>query len=115
MRTCRRIGIAVLVGIVAHAGLAVADDAPAAAPPIASSENPVGHATIDTETSATREAEFEQTPYLPQIFAHQWIYRGSEITTPEASADERRDGPVDGRRGGPSGAPAQSRRCARNA
>jgi outer membrane protein TolC len=88
MRTCRRIGIAVLVGIVAHAGLAVADDAPAAAPPIASSENPVGHATIDTETSATREAEFEQTPYLPQIFAHQWIYRGSEITTPEASADE---------------------------
>ncbi len=61
---------------------------PAAAPPTASSEQPVGHAIIDTETSATREAEFEQTPYLPQIFAHQWIYRGSEITTPEASADE---------------------------
>ncbi len=88
MRACRRIGFALILGIVACAGEAVADDPPAAAPPPVVSGDPPGRAVVDTETSARREAEFEETPYLPQVFAHQWVYRGPEITTPEADRDE---------------------------
>lgn len=82
MHTCRRIGIAMLIGVVALAGRATADDAPAA------SGDPGGRAIIDTETSAAREAEFEETPWLPEVFAHQWVYPGARITTPDASSQD---------------------------
>ena len=82
MHTCRRIGIAMLIGIAALAGRATADDAPAV------SGDSAGRAIIDTETSAAREAEFEDTPWLPEVFAHQWVYRGAEITTPDASEQD---------------------------
>lgn len=82
MHTCRRIGIAMLIGVVALAGRATADDAPAV------SGDPGGRAIIDTETSAAREAEFEETPWLPEVFAHQWVYPGARITTPDASSQD---------------------------
>ncbi len=87
MRTCRRIGIAVVAGLMACSGQAAADDAPATAPPTAVSA-PAGRAVVDTETSARREAEFEETPHLPQVFADQWVYRAPEITTPDAGGDD---------------------------
>jgi outer membrane protein TolC len=78
----------VVVGILAGFGHAAADDAPAAAPGATVSGDPNGQAIIDTETSARREAEFETTPYLPQVFAHQWVYRGTDITTPDANEQD---------------------------
>ncbi|MCC6847932.1 MAG: TolC family protein [Deltaproteobacteria bacterium] len=86
MKTCRRIGIAAVVGLAALVGHGRADDA--AAPAGAMSGDPNGRAIIDTETSARREAEFEETPYLPQVFAHQWAYRAPAIDTPDASIAE---------------------------
>lgn len=83
MRTCRRIGIALVVGLVTFAGRVAADDADPAVRGDAG-----GRAIIDTETSAAREAEFEESPHLPEVFAHQWVYRGPAITTPDASHDE---------------------------
>jgi hypothetical protein len=64
-----------VVGIIACAGPVAAEDAPATAPSGAVSGDPNGRAIIDTETSARREAEFEETPYLPQVFAHQGLSR----------------------------------------
>jgi outer membrane protein TolC len=71
-----------LIGVVALAGRAAADDAPAV------SGDSGGRAIIDTETSAAREAEFEETPWLPEVFAHQWVYPGARITTPDASSQD---------------------------
>lgn len=88
MRKCRQIRIAVALIVMAVAGRASADEpsGAAAAPP--HMEEPAGRAIIDTETSAQREAEFEKTPLLPQIFADQWMYRAPVITTPEAGGDD---------------------------
>ncbi|MCC6767001.1 MAG: TolC family protein [Deltaproteobacteria bacterium] len=86
MKTCRRIGIAVVVGLAALAGRAWAEDA--AQPTAAMSGDPNGRAIIDTETSARREAEFDETPYMPQVFAHQWAYRAPAVETPDASVEE---------------------------
>lgn len=86
MKTCRRIGIAVLLGLAARGGRAAADDA--ARPVAAMSGDSAGRATIDTATSARREAEFDATPYMPQVFAHQWKYRAPAIGTPDAGAEE---------------------------
>jgi outer membrane protein TolC len=71
--------------VVAMAGHASAGEPTGGGQPM---EQPAGQAIIDTETSAQREAEFEKTPHLPQIFAHQWIYGDSAITIPEATGDE---------------------------
>jgi outer membrane protein TolC len=78
----------VVVGLLACVGHAAAEEAPGMAPAAGVSGDPNGQAIIDTETSARREAEFEETPYLPQVFAHQWIYRAPDITTPDASAGD---------------------------
>ncbi len=87
MKTCRRIGIAVVIGLTALAGRAMAEEAPASPPPAALSGDPAGRATIDTKASAERTKEFERTPYLPQVFTNQWIYRGAPITTPDANRE----------------------------
>src|SRR5262245_36267071 len=87
MRQCRSIGVAVMFVIATLAGHAVADEPAGGQPAAAPAENG-GTAIIDTETSARREAEFERTPYLPQVFAHQWLYHPDAITTPEASGDD---------------------------
>jgi outer membrane protein TolC len=49
---------------------------------------PTGREIVDTETSARREAEFEETPYLPQVFQHQWVYRAPGIVTPSAGPED---------------------------
>ena len=72
-------------------GAARADEPAVVAPPVAPAEPtdvPAGQAIIDTETSARRGAEFEKTPWLPQVFSHQWVYRPPTITTPEAVGDD---------------------------
>lgn len=86
MKTCRRIGIAVALGLATLIGRAAADDD--ARPAAALSGDPNGRAIIDTETSTRRQAEFDETPYLPQVFAHQWAYRAPAIVTPDASTEE---------------------------
>lgn len=48
-----------------------------------------GKAIIDHETSRRREAEFEETASLPQIFVHQWTYRDLKDPVPLVSADDR--------------------------
>jgi outer membrane protein TolC len=85
----RRAGIVImLLGAQLIAGDARADDSVASAPLAPSAEAPAGRAIIDTETSARRAAEFEKTPFLPQVFSHQWVYRAPTITTPEAVGDD---------------------------
>lgn len=94
MTTWRRIGVATALGLAMMAGRAHAtDDTPPAtatapANDSAVSGEPTGRAIIDTETSARREAEFQDTPYLPEVFAHQWLYQAPPITTPDASGDD---------------------------
>ncbi len=91
MRTCRRIGIAVVIGIVALAGRASAEDGAVkteAAAPAAVSGDPEGRAIVDTETSARREAEFQRTPWGPQVFAHQWVYTAPAVTSPDATSGD---------------------------
>ena len=57
--------------------------------PLAGNVNvPAGRATVDTETSARRQAEFEKTPFMPQVFSHQWVYHPPTITTPETTGAE---------------------------
>lgn len=86
MKACRRIGIALVMGLaVLGTRAAAADDA---APVPAMSGDPEGRAIIDTETSARREAEFDDTPNMPQVFMHQWMYRAPVIGTPDASIEE---------------------------
>ena len=88
MRKCRRMRIAGVLMVVAMAGHAAADEPPNGGPATEIMERPADTAVIDTATSAQREGEFEKTPPLPQIFAHQWVYSGTAITTPEATGDE---------------------------
>ncbi len=87
MNVCRRNWIAVVLVVIATTGRGWAGDParPADVPPLA--EAPDGRAILDTESSAKREAEFEETPYLPQVFSHQWVYRAPTISTPDANTD----------------------------
>ncbi len=86
MRVRRRMRIAVVLTIVAATSAVAADDTPESSAP-AEVASPSGRAVIDTETSAEREAEFERTPFLPQVFAHQWIYHEPTIGIPEPTSD----------------------------
>src|SRR5262245_60170624 len=88
VRACRPIGLALVLGIATSAGTGGAAYTSATAPPAAVSGDAAGHAIVDTETSSRREAEFERTPYLPQVFAHQWVYRGPEVATPTVDGDD---------------------------
>lgn len=86
MTLCRRKWIAAMMVVLATASRAWAQD-PASADVAPLAESPIGRAIIDTETSATREAEFQQRPYLPQVFAHQWVYQAPVVTTPDTGGD----------------------------
>lgn len=86
MRQRRILMVAALLAVAAAGRAAAADDATDAAQ--AGALSTTGKAVIDTETSAQREAEFERTPLLPQVFAHQWVYHAPTITTPEATSDD---------------------------
>lgn len=94
LRTWRRFGLVAALGLVTMAGGAgAAEDTPPAtttapAEGAAVSGEPTGRAVIDTETSARREADFQDTPYLPQVFMHQWLYQAPPITTPDASGED---------------------------
>lgn len=88
MRQCRRSRIAVVLLIVAVVGRAGATEPSSDGAIAESAEKPSGESIIDTETSARREAEFEKSPFLPEVFAHQWLYRDEAITIPEASGDD---------------------------
>jgi outer membrane protein TolC len=85
MRKCRRSQVGVVLMVVAMTGRAIAGEPTGGAEPM---EQPAGQAIIDTETSAQREAEFEKTQHLPQIFANQWVYTAPVNTIPEAGEDE---------------------------
>jgi outer membrane protein TolC len=71
------------------------DDASATAPadpggddaePAPAAQAETGHAIIDTEASARREAEFRRVPHVPQVFIHQWLYREPAVPVPDASS-----------------------------
>ena len=87
MIVCRRNFIAVMLVLIATTGRARGENpAPAAdIPPLA--ETPVGRAIIDTDSSAKREGEFEKTPYMPEVFAHQWVYKTPAVTTPDTGGE----------------------------
>ena len=72
-----------LLGAVLASGARGQDTAP-----VGSANVPAGQATIDTETSARRQAEFEKTPLMPQVFSHQWVYHPPTVTTPEITGAE---------------------------
>ena len=88
MKLCRRSWIAVMLMLLVASGRGAAEETakPADAPPPLA-ETPLGRAIIDTDSSGRREAEFEATPYLPQVFAHQWVYKNPVVTTPDTSGD----------------------------
>ncbi|MEO6029393.1 MAG: TolC family protein, partial [Candidatus Binatia bacterium] len=87
MTVCRRNWIAVVLVVITTTSRGWAGEPvrPVDVPPLAEATD--GRAILDTESSAQREAEFEETPYLPQVFSHQWVYRAPTISTPDASSD----------------------------
>ncbi len=68
--------------------LALASGARGEEPAAGNANVPAGRASIDTETSARRQAEFEKTPFIPQVFSHQWVYHPPTVTTPETTGAE---------------------------
>ena len=73
-----------LMGVVLAVGPVAAEPPPEGA--LATTET--GRAIIDTETSARREAEFEETQWQPKIFLDQWVIERPTIATPDASSDD---------------------------
>ena len=68
--------------------LALASSARGEEPAADNANVPAGQTSIDTETSARRQAEFENTPFIPQVFSHQWVYHPPAITRPETTGEE---------------------------
>jgi outer membrane protein TolC len=86
MSVCRRQCIAVVLILLATTRGAFA--AEPAAPGITSLAEALGAKEIvDTESSARREQEFEERPWLPQVFSHQWVYRAPDVRVPDTGGD----------------------------
>jgi outer membrane protein len=66
--------------------------APEATPPVHRegyvAETAGGKAVVDTEASARRQAELEKTPYMPEVFIHQWSYHEPPIALPKPPPDQ---------------------------
>jgi outer membrane protein TolC len=85
----RRVGVAIVVmGALLVASAAHADGPSPAGSPLGPDDATEGRAVIDTQTSGEREAEFEKTPLLPQVFSHQWVYSQPTPSSPEIVFDE---------------------------
>ena len=62
---------------------------PAAARPGYVAETEGGAAIVDSEASARREAELEDTDALIEVFIHQWTYGDVRTATPTTHEDDR--------------------------
>jgi outer membrane protein TolC len=87
MTMCRRGWIAVGLVLLAASGRVAAAE-PTAGGGVPTLAEAIGaQEIVDTDSSAQRRADFEQTPWMPQVFSHQWVYHAPDVTTPDTRGD----------------------------